>query len=101
MRFVLRRLAFQRFVRDRTSGCRGKKGRRGGWPISRDADLCKQGNVFEGLISRLRDWRGIATRFDETPESYLASLKLRSLMISTFGCAWGLTRRFRDYCSRW
>ncbi|MFJ5226466.1 hypothetical protein ACIQD6_26935, partial [Streptomyces sp. NPDC088400] len=31
--------------------------------------------------NRLKDWRGIATRFDKTPESYLAGLELRASMI--------------------
>ncbi|WP_443050708.1 hypothetical protein [Streptomyces sp. NBC_00286] len=30
---------------------------------------------------RLKGWRGIATRFDKTPESYLACLHLRASMI--------------------
>lgn len=38
-------------------------------------------NAVERLINRLKDWRGIATRFDETPESYPAGLELRASMI--------------------
>jgi transposase len=38
-------------------------------------------NTVERLINRLKDWRGIATRFDKTPESYLAGLELRASMI--------------------
>jgi len=30
---------------------------------------------------RLKAWRGIATRYDKTPESYLAGLHLRASMI--------------------
>jgi transposase len=33
------------------------------------------------LINRLKDWRGIATRFEKMPESYLAGLELRASMI--------------------
>ncbi len=29
----------------------------------------------------MKAWRGIATRFDKTPESYLAGLHLRASMI--------------------
>lgn len=60
---------------------RKKKGRRGGRPIRHDAEFYRERNTVERLINRLKDWRGIATRFDKTPESYLAGLELRASMI--------------------
>ncbi|QWA26575.1 transposase [Streptomyces sp. JCM17656] len=33
------------------------------------------------LMNKLRAWRGIATRYDKTPDSYLAGLQLRASMI--------------------
>ncbi|MFC9856282.1 MULTISPECIES: hypothetical protein [unclassified Streptomyces] len=33
------------------------------------------------LINRLKAWRGIATRYDKTPESHLAGLRLRASTI--------------------
>lgn len=60
---------------------RKKKGARGGRPISHDADLYKERNTVERLINKLKAWRGIATRYDKTPESYLAGLHLRAAMI--------------------
>jgi len=60
---------------------RKKKGSRGGRPVTFDAGLYRDRNTVERLINRLKDWRGIATRFDETPESYLAGLELRASMI--------------------
>lgn len=51
---------------------REKKGSRGGRPGCHDADLCKERNAVGRPINRLRDWRGITTRFDKTPESHLA-----------------------------
>ncbi len=60
---------------------RKKKGARGGRPVSHDADLYKERNTVERLINKLKAWRGIATRFDKTPESYLAGLQLRASMI--------------------
>ena len=60
---------------------RKKKGSRGGRPVTHDADLYRDRNTVERLINRLKDWRGIATRFDKTPESYLAGLELRAAMI--------------------
>lgn len=60
---------------------RKKKGSRGGRPVGHDAELYKERNTVERLINRLKAWRGIATRFDKKPESYLAGLHLRASMI--------------------
>lgn len=60
---------------------RKKKGARGGRPVSHDADLYKERNTVERLINKLKAWRGIATRYDKPPESYLAGLHLRAAMI--------------------
>ncbi|MEW2051113.1 IS5 family transposase [Streptomyces sp. NPDC005476] len=60
---------------------RKKKGSRGGRPVSHDAELYKERNTVERLINKLKAWRGIATRYDKTPASYLAALHLRASMI--------------------
>ncbi len=62
---------------------RKKKGSRGGRPVSHDADLDKERNTVERLINKLKTWRGIATRYDKTPDSYLylVGLYLRASMI--------------------
>lgn len=60
---------------------RKKKGRWGGRPVTHDAELYKERNTVERLINKLKAWRGIATRYDKTPESYLAGLHLRGSMI--------------------
>jgi transposase len=60
---------------------RRKKGSGGGRPVSHDAVLYKERNTVERLINKLKAWRGIATRYDKTPDSYLAGLRLRALMI--------------------
>jgi len=39
-----------------------------------DADAYKGRNVVERCFNRLKQWRGIATRFDKTARSYLAGL---------------------------
>jgi transposase len=41
----------------------------------------KERNTLERLINKLKAWRGIATRYDKTPASYLAGLHLRAAMI--------------------
>ncbi len=60
---------------------RKKKGRHGGRPVAHDAELYKERNTVERLINKFKAWRGIATRYDKTPESYLAGLRLRASMI--------------------
>ncbi|MBB3733999.1 transposase [Nonomuraea dietziae] len=60
---------------------RRKKGSAGGRPVSHDADLYKERNTVERLINKLKAWRGVATRYDKTPASYLAGLHLRASMI--------------------
>ncbi|PBC98697.1 DDE family transposase [Streptomyces sp. Ag82_O1-15] len=60
---------------------RKKKGNGGGRPVRHDADLYKERNTVERLINKLKAWRCIATRYDKTPENYLAGLHLRASMI--------------------
>jgi transposase len=60
---------------------RKKKGSGGGRPVSHDTGLYKERNTVERLINKLKAWRGIATRYDKTPDSYLAGLHLRASMI--------------------
>lgn len=60
---------------------RKKKGSRGGRPVRHDAELYTERNTVERLINNLRSWRGIATRYDKAPDSYLAGLHLRASMI--------------------
>ncbi len=60
---------------------RTKKGSAGGRPVSHDTGLYQERNTVERLINKIEDWRGIATRYDKTPDSYLAGLHLRASMI--------------------
>ncbi|MFE4869862.1 IS5 family transposase [Streptomyces sp. NPDC056682] len=45
---------------------RARRGSRGGRPPRFDKDLYKQRNVVERCFNRLKQWRGIATRYDKT-----------------------------------
>jgi transposase len=38
-------------------------------------------NTVERCINKIRAWRGLATRYDKTPESYMAGLQLRGAII--------------------
>ncbi len=43
--------------------------------------LYKERSTVERLINKLKAWRGMATRYVKTPDSYLAGLHLRASMI--------------------
>lgn len=60
---------------------RKKKGTRGGRPVSHDAQLYRDRNSVERAINKIKSWRGLATRYDKTPTSYLAGLHLRGAVI--------------------
>ena len=55
---------------------RKKRGRDGGRPVAHDAEQYKERNMVERCISTIRTWRGLATRYDKTPASYVGGLQL-------------------------
>ncbi|MFJ7258255.1 IS5 family transposase [Streptomyces sp. NPDC098085] len=58
-----------------------RRGCRGGRPPAFDKQLHKQRNVVERCFNRLKQWCGIATRYDKTAESYQAAVALASLLM--------------------
>lgn len=60
---------------------RKKKGSAGGRPVGHDQVLYQDRNTVERGINRIKQWRGLATRYDKTPESYLAGLHLRGAIL--------------------
>lgn len=60
---------------------RKKKGSKGGRPVSHDAELYKERSTVERCINKIKDWRGLATRYDKRPDSYMAGLQLRGAII--------------------
>ncbi len=60
---------------------RRKKGSSGGRPVGHDTTLYKDRNTVERCINKIKEWRGLATRYDKTPESYLAGLHLRGAIL--------------------
>ncbi|MFJ7090421.1 transposase [Streptomyces mirabilis] len=63
------------------AGCPWRKGSRGGRPVGHDPDLYKDRNAVERCINKIKEWRGLATRYDKTATSYLAGLHLRGAVI--------------------
>lgn len=55
-------------------GHRLRRGSQGGRPPAFDREAYKQRNTVERCINKLKQWRGIATRYDRTAAIYLAGL---------------------------
>ncbi|WP_428837660.1 IS5 family transposase [Streptomyces olivaceiscleroticus] len=60
---------------------RKRRGRFGGRPPAFDREAYKQRNTVERCINKLKQWRGLATRYDKTATSYLAGLHLAAIFI--------------------
>lgn len=56
---------------------RKKKGSAAGRPITYDKERYKQRNTVERCFQKIKTWRGLATRYDKSPNSYEAGLHLR------------------------
>ncbi|MFF3128054.1 IS5 family transposase [Streptomyces sp. NPDC057908] len=62
-------------------GHRLRRGSRGGRPPAFDRETYKQRNTVERCINRLKQWRGIATRYEKTAAIYLAGLHVASIFL--------------------
>ncbi|QTI43311.1 hypothetical protein JYK04_01073 [Streptomyces nojiriensis] len=82
-RAYLRRRKIQAVIPEKTDQAanRKKRGSRCGRPVSHDAALYKERNTAERCINKIKEWRGLATRYDKTPASYLAGLHLHGAVI--------------------
>ncbi|WP_245766146.1 IS5 family transposase [Streptomyces griseoaurantiacus] len=60
---------------------RARRGSRGGRPPAFDREAYKHRNVVERCFNRLKQWRGIATRYDKSAQSYEAAVTLASLLM--------------------
>ncbi|MFE5796179.1 IS5 family transposase [Streptomyces sp. NPDC056503] len=58
-----------------------RRGSLGGRPVAFGRQLCKCRNVVEHCFNRLKQWRGLATRYDKTAASYHAAVTLASLLM--------------------
>ena len=63
------------------AGHRAKRGSNGGRPVSYDAQDYKQRNVIERAFNRLKQWRGIATRYDKHALVYRGAVVLASILL--------------------
>ena len=60
---------------------RKHRGRFGGRPPAFDKTAYRQRNTVERRINKLKQWRGLATRYDKTATAYLAALHIAGIFI--------------------
>ena len=60
---------------------RARRGSRDGRPPAFDREIYRRRNVVERCFNRLKQWRGIATRYDKTAGSYQAAVTLAALLM--------------------
>ncbi|WP_435813806.1 IS5 family transposase [Streptomyces tauricus] len=60
---------------------RMRQGSDGGRPPAFDREAYKQRNTVERCINRLKQWRGIATRYEKTSTIYLAGLHVAGIFL--------------------
>jgi transposase len=66
--------------RDDQISRRAAKGRRGGRPPTFSASRYKQRNTVERGFNRLKQWRGIATRYDKYAITFLGGVTLAAIL---------------------
>jgi transposase len=62
---------------------RTRRGRRGGRPCAFDRDSYRHRNTVERDWNKLKQWRGIATRYDKTATNYRGGILLAVLLTWT------------------
>ena len=67
--------------RDDQKDNRRRRGRLGGRPYAFDAAAYRGRNVVERCFARLKQWRGIATRFEKRAANFRAMVVIAALMI--------------------
>ncbi|KOT86016.1 transposase [Streptomyces rimosus subsp. pseudoverticillatus] len=65
---------------DQAAG-RLRRGSGGGRPSGFDRRIYRQRNVVERCFQKLKQWRGLATRYDKARKSYQAAVTIASLML--------------------
>ncbi|MET8897397.1 transposase [Streptomyces albogriseolus] len=58
-----------------------RRGRLGGRPPAFDREASKQRTTVERRIDKLKQWRGLATRYDKTATMYLTGLHIAATFI--------------------
>jgi len=62
-------------------GHRTRRGSQGGRPVTYDRERYKDRNVIERSYEQLKQWRGLATRYDKLAVIYRGGAVLRSIIL--------------------
>jgi transposase len=83
IRAYLRRRGIPHTIPERLDQILGRlnRGTRGGRPPGFDRCVYRRRNVVERCFNRLKQWRGLATRYDKTRESYQAAVTIASILL--------------------
>jgi len=68
---------------DDQKGHRHRRGSRGGRPVGLDAADYRHRNVIERNYCRIKQWRGLATRYDKHAVTYRAAVVLNAVIAWT------------------
>ena len=84
-RALLRRRKIAHTIPERADqqGHRARRGRRGGRACGFDRDAYRRRNTVERDWNKLKQWRGIATRYDKTATNYRGGVLLAVLLTRT------------------
>ena len=82
-RQVLRRRRIRTVIPERSDPAahRAARGSRGGRPPVFDAETYNRRNIVERAFGRLKQWRGIATRYDKHAHNYRAGIVLGAIVL--------------------
>ncbi|MFF4818190.1 IS5 family transposase [Kitasatospora sp. NPDC001309] len=83
IRAYLRRRGIRHTIPERVDQALGRlnRGSRGGRPPGFDRRIYRLRNVVERCFNRLKQWRGLATRYDKTRKSYQAAVTIASILL--------------------
>lgn len=84
-RAALRRRRIPHTIPERSDqqALRARRGSRGGRPPNFDPQMYRHRNVVERCFNRLKQWRGIATRYDKKASNYKAGVLLAATILWT------------------
>jgi transposase len=79
-RRLLRRRGIPHVIPERKDQ-KERRRRRGGRPPYFDAEAYRRRNAVERCVGRLKQWRGIATRYEKRVSNYRAMVLIASLLV--------------------
>jgi transposase len=84
-RQALRRKGIRHTIPERSDqiGYRKRRGAHGGRPPLFDTEIYRRRNVVERSFNRLKQWRGVATRYDKHARNYRSGVLLAALILWT------------------